>query len=106
MWQFDSEFTEMIQRTSSVKSFRFPIGIKRAPYKPGQFFFLTIRINGQEALHQFSFSSSPTDYGYVEFTKRLPSMISHRHWTKCPEGVGLACRVRKEISFCPLKEVG
>jgi glycine betaine catabolism B len=71
LWQFDSEFSEIIQRTPTVKSFRFPIRIKRAPHKPGQFFFLTIKINGQEALHHFSFSSSPTDEGYIEFTKRI-----------------------------------
>jgi ferredoxin-NADP reductase len=71
LWQFDSEFAEIIQRTSNVKSFRFPIRIKSAPYEPGQFFFLTIRINGQKAFHHFSFSSSPTDKGYIEFTKRI-----------------------------------
>jgi ferredoxin-NADP reductase len=71
LWRFDSEFGEIIQRTPGVKSFRFPIRIRKAPYKPGQFFFLTIRINGQKAVHHFSFSSSPTDEGYIEFTKRI-----------------------------------
>lgn len=71
MWEFDSEFSEIIPRTPSVKSFRFPIRTDSAPYKPGQFFFLTIKINGQEAIHHFSFSSSPADKGYIEFTKRI-----------------------------------
>ncbi|APV43724.1 Ferredoxin-NADP reductase [Dehalogenimonas formicexedens] len=71
MWQFDSEFTDIIQRTPSVKSFHLPIHIQNAPYKPGQFFFLTIKINGQEAVHHFTISSSPTDQGYIEFTKRI-----------------------------------
>ena len=71
LWHFDSEFSEIVERTPSVKSFRFPRRIKSAPYKPGQFFFLTIKIKGEDALHHFSFSSSPSDEGYIEFTKRI-----------------------------------
>lgn len=71
LWQFDSEFAAIIQRTPGIKSFHFPIRIKSAPYKPGQFFFLTIKIAGQKAVHHFSFSSSPADKGYIEFTKRI-----------------------------------
>jgi ferredoxin-NADP reductase len=44
---------------------------KNVRYRPGQFFFLTIKVNGENALHHFSFSSSPTDKGYIEFTKRI-----------------------------------
>lgn len=71
MWQFDSEVAEVIQRTPSVKSFRFKIMAKNVRYRPGQFFFLTIKVNGENGLHHFSFSSSPTDKGYIEFTKRI-----------------------------------
>ncbi len=71
MWEFDTEFSEVIQRTSEVKSFRFPIGSKQAPYQAGQFFFVTINVKGQDALHHFSLSSSPTDEQYLEFTKRI-----------------------------------
>jgi ferredoxin-NADP reductase len=39
--------------------------------KAGQFFFLTIRKNGKELQKHFSFSSSPTEGGYIEFTKKL-----------------------------------
>jgi ferredoxin-NADP reductase len=73
MWEFDTEFSEVIQRTQEVKSFRFPIGSDQAPYQAGQFFFVTINVKGQEALHHFSFSSSPTDKQYLEFTKRITS---------------------------------
>jgi ferredoxin-NADP reductase len=68
MWQFDSEVAEIIQRTPSVKSFRFKIRTKNVRYRPGQFFFLTIKVHGEDAVHHFSFSSSPTDKGYIEFT--------------------------------------
>jgi ferredoxin-NADP reductase len=71
MWEFDTEFSEVIQRTPEIKSFRFPISSTQAPYSPGQFFFVTISVKGQEALHHFSLSSSPTDEQYIEFTKRI-----------------------------------
>jgi len=73
LWQFDTEFSEIIQRTSDIKSFRFPIHSKDAPFSPGQFFFLTIEVGGVDAVHHFSFSSSPTDRDYIEFTKRITS---------------------------------
>jgi ferredoxin-NADP reductase len=85
LWQFDSEFAETVQRTSNVKSFRFPIRIRNAPYEPGQFFFLTIRINGQKALHHFSFSSSPSDKGYIEFTKRITQHEFSQALDKMPQ---------------------
>jgi len=71
MWEFETEASEIIQRTPQVKSFRFPIRIRNVSYQPGQFFFLTIKINGKDALNHFSFSSSPTEKGYIEFTKRI-----------------------------------
>ncbi|MBI4311207.1 MAG: FAD-dependent oxidoreductase [Chloroflexi bacterium] len=86
MWQFDSEFAEIIQRSPSVKSFRFPIRTRSAPYKPGQFFFLTIKINGRPAVHHFSFSSSPTDQGYIEFTKRITQHDFSQALDKMPVG--------------------
>jgi glycine betaine catabolism B len=73
MWQFESQVSEVIQRTESVKSFRFLISTKNVRYRSGQFFFLTIKVNGEDALHHFSFSSSPTEKGYIEFTKRITS---------------------------------
>jgi ferredoxin-NADP reductase len=86
LWQFDSEFSEMIQRTPEVKSFRFPIRVESAPYIPGQFFFLTIMVNGEEAVHHFSFSSSPTDEGYIEFTKRITQHDFSKALDKMPKG--------------------
>lgn len=73
MWEFDSEVAEIIRRTPNIKSFRFPIRAKGVRYRAGQFFFLTIKIKNQEAIHHFSFSSSPTENGYIEFTKRITS---------------------------------
>ena len=73
MWEFDTALAEVIQRTPAIKSFRFPIRAKNVRYRPGQFFFINIKVKGQNAEHHFSFSSSPTEKGYIEFTKRITS---------------------------------
>ncbi len=70
MVEFETEVLDIIPRTPNVKSFRFGIK-KEVTFKPGQFFFVTIKIEGKEATKHFSFSNSPTEKGYVEFTKRI-----------------------------------
>ena len=70
MTEFETEVSDITRRTRNVKSFRF--GIKEeVDFKPGQFFFVTIKIEGMERTKHFSFSNSPTEKGYVEFTKRI-----------------------------------
>lgn len=71
MWEFDSEVSDIIQRTATIRSFRFPIRAKGISYQVGQFFFVTIKVEQGEGIHHLSFSSSPTERGYVEFTKRI-----------------------------------
>jgi|WetSurMetagenome_2_1015567.scaffolds.fasta_scaffold65068_4 glycine betaine catabolism B len=71
MWEFDTKFTDVIRRTPSVKTFRLETHGHDVDYQPGQFFFITIKINGQDANHHFTISSSPTEKGYIEFTKRI-----------------------------------
>lgn len=68
--EFETKVINIIQRTHDVKSFRFEAK-EEINFKPGQFFVITIRINGQEVTKHFSFSNSPTESGYVEFTKRI-----------------------------------
>ncbi len=70
MIEFDTEVLDVIQRTHDVKSFRFRTG-EDAKFKPGQFFFITIKVNAEEKKKHFSFSNSPTEKGYLEFTKRI-----------------------------------
>ncbi len=70
MIEFETELLNVIQRAPRVKSFRFKI-TDAANFKPGQFFFVTIKINGVERTKHFSFSNSPTEKGFVEFTKRI-----------------------------------
>ena len=70
MIDFETEVLEIIARTSTAKSFRFKIE-EEAHFKPGQFFMVTIKIDGKDRTKHFSFSNSPTEKGYVEFTKRI-----------------------------------
>ncbi len=68
--EFETEVIEVIRRTPHIKSFRFHCP-EDATFKGGQIFRLTIRIEGKDATKHFSFSNSPTEKGYVEFTKRI-----------------------------------
>ena len=70
MIELETEVSDIIQRTHNVKSFRFRIK-EDVDFKPGQFFFVTIKIEEVERTKHFSFSNSPTEKGYVEFTKRI-----------------------------------
>ena len=70
MIKLETEVLNIIQRTHNVKSFRFRVN-EDVDFKPGQFFFVTIKIDGIERTKHFSFSNSPTEKGYVEFTKRI-----------------------------------
>jgi glycine betaine catabolism B len=67
---FETKVTQIIERTHDTKSFRFtkPEALN---YKPGQFFFVTLKHEGKELKHHFSFSSSPTEKDHFEFTKKL-----------------------------------
>ncbi|MCK4905718.1 FAD-dependent oxidoreductase [bacterium] len=67
---FETKIIDIIQRTHDVKSFRFKTE-ESVNFKPGQFFFVTIKIDGEEKTKHFSFSNSPTEKDYLEFTKRI-----------------------------------
>ena len=70
MYEFNSKIIDIIQRTPSVKSFRFEIP-EEMDYLPGQYLALTINVNGEEKTKPFSISNAPTEKEYIEFTKRL-----------------------------------
>ena len=74
--KLETKIEEIIPRTADVASYRFP----RPPeltYKPGQYFFITIKQGDKELTHHFSFSSSPTEKEHFEFTKKLLTMNIH-----------------------------
>lgn len=68
--EFETKIIDIIQRTHDIKSFRFAVP-EVIDFKPGQYLVVTIKMNGQEATKHFSFSISPTEKAYVEFTKRI-----------------------------------
>ena len=68
--KFETKITEIIPRTPDVKSYRFPRP-SELTYKPGQYFFVAIKQGDKELIHHFSFSSSPTEKDFFEFTKKL-----------------------------------
>ena len=68
--KFETKLQKKIERTPNIMSFRFPRP-EGLSYKPGQFFFVTLKHEHKELTHHFSFSSSPTEIDHVEFTKRL-----------------------------------
>ncbi|WP_445476235.1 ferredoxin--NADP reductase [Methanococcoides methylutens] len=68
--EFEAPLSEIIQQTHDVKSFRLgrPEGFD---YKAGQYFFVSIPVNGEVQRKPFTISSSPTEKGFLEFTKKL-----------------------------------
>ena len=68
--EFETKVIGVIRRTHDVKSFRFFVS-DDIDFKPGQFLVLTIKIKGKEASKPFSISNSPTEKGYIEFTKKI-----------------------------------
>jgi ferredoxin-NADP reductase len=68
--KLETQITEIIPRTADVNSFRF-LRPAELTYKPGQFFFVTIKQGEKELTHPFSFSSSPTEKEQFEFTKKF-----------------------------------
>ena len=68
--KFETKVADIIQRTYNVKSFRFA-RTGSLNFKAGQYMLVTLKLGGQEARKPFSISSSPTEEGYIEFTKKL-----------------------------------
>ena len=68
--KYETTIQEIIPRTHDVTSFRFSRP-KELQYKPGQYFFVTIKQDGKELNKHFSFSTSPTETDYIEFTKKF-----------------------------------
>ncbi len=68
--KFETKIQQIIPRTQNVSSFRFPRPAN-LDYKPGQFFFVTLKQGDKELSKHFSFSSSPTEKDHIEFTKKF-----------------------------------
>jgi len=67
---FETEVLDIIDRAPGIKSFRFKTK-DEVDFEAGQFFLISIKIDGTDQTKHFSFSNSPTEKGYIEFTKRI-----------------------------------
>ncbi|MDP2940682.1 MAG: FAD-binding oxidoreductase [Candidatus Omnitrophota bacterium] len=68
--EFELKVREIIYRTYNVKSFRMEVGASSGAYRAGQFLLAQIK-SRPELKRYLSFSSSPTEAGYIEFTKKV-----------------------------------
>ena len=68
--KFETSVKEIIPRTSDISSYRFARPAELS-YKSGQYMIVTIKSGDKELTHPFSFSSSPTEKEYIEFTKKF-----------------------------------
>lgn len=67
--QFEAKIKEIIPRTYNVKSFRLEVA-DNIDYKAGQFLCASLKTEN-ECKRYLSISSSPTEKGYIEFTKKI-----------------------------------
>lgn len=67
---FETYVNEIITRADNVASFRFTRP-EALTYNPGQYMIVTIQASGKQLTHVFSFSSSPTEKDFLEFTKKF-----------------------------------
>jgi glycine betaine catabolism B len=65
--EYEAQLIQPIERNYITKSFRFTRA-QGFEFRAGQFFYVTI---GKNMLKHFSFSDSPTQGGYVEFTTKM-----------------------------------
>ncbi len=68
--KYDAQLIETIPRATDIVSFRFNRP-SELTYEPGQYMLATLTVDGKDQMHPFSFSSSPTEEGFIEFTKKL-----------------------------------
>ncbi|MFA6636656.1 MAG: FAD-dependent oxidoreductase [Candidatus Omnitrophota bacterium] len=88
------EVLDVVRRVDGVKSFRLarPEGFS---FKPGQWMFVHLDINGKEEKKPLSFSSSPTETGHVEFTKRL----TDSNFSKTLDAVQKGGRIKVKMPY-------
>ena len=67
--ELEAKIKEIIPRAYNVKSFRLEVG-KNIDYKAGQFLCVSLKTE-YECKRYLSISSSPTEKGYIEFTKKI-----------------------------------
>ncbi len=105
--ELELTISDIIQRTYNVKSFRLGIS-KKFDFKAGQYLIVTLN-NNQSLTKPLSFSNSPTEHGYIEFTKKLTESefskilnglkVGDRVKLRCPYGKFIYDEAFKKIIF-------
>src|SRR3989338_11452866 len=67
--ELEAKINEIIPRAYNVKSFRLEVG-QNIDYKAGQFLYVSLKTEPL-CKRYLSISSSPTEKGYIEFTKKI-----------------------------------
>ena len=101
MIEINTKIKEIIKRTHDVKSFRMGIEEEIA-FQAGQFFLFTININGEDVSKYFSFSNSPTEKGYIEFTKRITNSTFSQFMDKVE--INTNVRIKMPLGSFTLKD--
>ncbi|MDD5633907.1 MAG: FAD-dependent oxidoreductase [Candidatus Omnitrophica bacterium] len=85
MFEIEAPVSKIIRRGENVKSFRFTTD-KKIDFLPGQYLLLTINIGGLAETKPLSISNSPTEFGYIEFTKRITESAFSKKLDSMKEG--------------------
>ena len=83
--EFATKVIRIIDRTYNVKSVRFTLP-EPVDFMAGQFMFVTLESEDKELSHPLSISNSPTETGFVEFTKKLSQSDFSRHLKQLKPG--------------------
>lgn len=62
--------TDIKTHCCDIKTFRLTLD-REISFKPGQYLILTLRVGEKDVSKPLSISSSPTERGYIEFTKKI-----------------------------------
>ncbi len=67
--EFETKVIDIIQRTPNVLSIR--LKAEEVEFQAGQYLFVTLKKDGNDLSKVLSISNSPTEKGFVEFTKKI-----------------------------------
>ncbi|MDD5019699.1 MAG: FAD-dependent oxidoreductase [Candidatus Omnitrophica bacterium] len=91
MQNYQLELIEIATHCCDVKTFRFALE-DEVTYLPGQYLVLTLSIGGRPVSKAFSLSSSPTEKGFIQFTKKLSQSPFSKELNELE--IGQKCNVR------------
>jgi ferredoxin-NADP reductase len=85
------ELIKIVTHCCDVKTFRFALS-EDVAFKPGQYLVATLPVDGKDVSKALSISSSPTEKGYIEFTKKISNSGFSQQLLKLEAGQRVAVR--------------